>query len=145
MSEQNGIPSSPARPLLTHYAIRVRDLDATIRFYTAYTPLRAVNRRIDSVTGVGVVWLRQDNPHFTIVAIQPEKFEGPDFHKENLEHLGFELPSRKAVDDIAARLRKDGHDVFLGPLYHDPVVGYICMVRDPDGRIVEYSAEQMME
>lgn len=145
MAEADGTPTIPAKPVLTHYAIRVRDLDRTIRFYEAYTPLQAVNRRTDPVTGGGVVWLRQESPHFTIVAIQPETFNGPDFHQEGLEHLGFELTSRKAVDDIAARLKADGYDVFYGPLYYDRIVGYICMVRDPDGRIIEYSAEQVME
>jgi len=145
MSETDGTPTLPSKPVLTHYAIRVKNLDRTIEFYEKYTPLKATNRRLDKTTGAGVVWLRQDSPHFTIVAIQPEKFEGPDFHGEGLEHLGFELPSRAEVDSIARRLKADGFDVFLGPLYYDRIVGYICMVRDPDGRIVEYSAEQVME
>lgn len=133
------------RPTLTHTAIRVRDLKATIRFYEEFTPLRSVHTRVDQDTGTAVTWLRQEQPHFTIVAIQPEKFEGPDFRLEGLEHLGFELTSRAAVDEMAKRLRDAGHDVFYGPRYYDRIVGYICLVRDPDGRIVEYSAEQVME
>ncbi|MCA9773288.1 MAG: hypothetical protein KC466_12820, partial [Myxococcales bacterium] len=56
-------------------------------------------------------------------------------------HLGFELADRAAVDAKAAELRAAGHEV-AGPEYINPVVGYILMVRDPDGRVVEFSTEQ---
>jgi lactoylglutathione lyase len=32
----------------------------------------------------------------------------------------------------------------LGPMYRNPVVGYICLVRDPDGNNIEFSVEQVL-
>ena len=30
----------------------------------------------------------------------------------------------------------------LGPMYRNVVVGYICLIRDPDGNNIEFSVEQ---
>jgi len=56
-------------------------------------------------------------------------------------HFGYDLPSRAAVEEIAARRRTEGVLV-QGPADAGPIVGYFCMLRDPDGNLVEFSHGQ---
>jgi hypothetical protein len=56
-------------------------------------------------------------------------------------HLGFALPSRAAVDTIAARVRLAGYLVWE-PRQEPYPVGYYCGVRDPDGNMVKFSYGQ---
>ena len=41
-------------------------------------------------------------------------------------------------------MAKEDGTLVLGPRYMNPVVGYICLVRDPDGNQVEFSVEQVL-
>jgi catechol 2,3-dioxygenase-like lactoylglutathione lyase family enzyme len=61
----------------------------------------------------------------------------------SISHLGISLNTRAEVDRIAAMADADGILV-LGPRYMNPVVGYICIVRDPDGNQLEFSVEQVL-
>jgi lactoylglutathione lyase len=44
---------------------------------------------------------------------------------------------------VAALAEEEGRLV-LGPMYRNEVVGYICLVRDPDGNNIEFSVEQVL-
>jgi catechol 2,3-dioxygenase-like lactoylglutathione lyase family enzyme len=56
-------------------------------------------------------------------------------------HIGIELPSKAAVDEIAERARAEGCLAF-GPTEMPKHIGYICFIKDPDGNTVEYSYDQ---
>jgi len=58
-----------------------------------------------------------------------------------LQHLGFAVASREEVDRAAAAARAEGVLV-LEPLYAGPIVGYFCLIEDPDGNHVEFSYGQ---
>jgi len=58
-----------------------------------------------------------------------------------MAHFGYDLPSRAAVDDIARRAQAEGV-LMQGPADAGPIVGYYCMLRDPDGNLVEFSHGQ---
>ena len=58
-------------------------------------------------------------------------------------HLGLSLDSASDVDRIA-EMAKDEGCLLLGPMYRNEVVGYICVVTDPDGNNVEFSVEQVL-
>lgn len=124
---------------LTHVALFVRDVARTIDFYTRFAGLHVVHDRVDD--GVRVVWLseRREDPDFVIVAIHltPSAPGVPP----RMAHFGYDLPSRAAVDEIAARGRAEGV-LEQGPLDAGPIVGYLCMLRDPDGNLVEFSHGQ---
>lgn len=131
----------------THVALRVDDIDATIDFYTEMTPLRLIDRREDDV-GYGA-WLGMpgatNNPFILVVA---QFFEGrdpfADAPKEVLApfaHLGIELPGKDDVDAVAARAA-EADCLAMPPTMMPPPIGYICMVRDPDGNMVEFSWDQ---
>ena len=124
---------------LTHVALFVRDLTRTIEFYQRFVGLHIVHDRVDD--GVRVVWLseRERDPDFVIVAITLPP--GESAVPPRLAHFGYALPSRAAVDDIAARAA--AADVLeQAPVDAGPIVGYLCMLRDPDGNLVEFSHGQ---
>jgi catechol 2,3-dioxygenase-like lactoylglutathione lyase family enzyme len=127
------------KPRLTHIALGVRSLDRTIAFYERYACLTIVHERVDH--GSRVVWLgeRREDPEFVLVLFEVagEPPPGP----KTLQHLGFAVASRAEVDALAERARADGI-LGLEPLYAGPVVGYFCIVRDPDGNGVEFSHGQ---
>lgn len=142
--------------LLTHIALPVRDLDATLAFYAKYTSLVNIHERHDPATGLRSVWLANERDvtaeaaRFVIVLIcgsLPTQITG-DIEEHygfltSIAHLGISVESRAEVDRIAAMAKDDGC-LLLGPMYRNEVVGYICLVTDPDGNNIEFSVEQVL-
>ncbi len=147
--------------LLTHIALPVRDLTATLAFYAKYTNLVVIHERTDATTGLRSVWLANERDRtttadgdaaarFVIVLIEgklPTNITG-DIKEHygfltSISHLGLSLDSRADVDAIAAMAKDDGC-LLLGPMYRNEVVGYICVVTDPDGNNLEFSVEQVL-
>ena len=126
------------RPRFTHVALRVKDLDRSVAFYAKYPRLVVCHERVDE--GTRVVWLaeRTEDPEFVFVLIpMPHaQVERPGVH-----HFGFTVEDRAAVDAVAAKARGDGI-LREGPRDAGPVVGYFCVVEDPDGNWVEFSFGQ---
>jgi catechol 2,3-dioxygenase-like lactoylglutathione lyase family enzyme len=124
---------------LTHVALFARDIARTVDFYERFVGLHVVHDRIDD--RVRVVWLSEQthDPEFVIVAINLPP--GDPSVPPRLAHLGYGLPSRAAVDEIAARGQSEGLLV-QGPADAGPIVGYFCMLQDPDGNLVEFSHGQ---
>jgi catechol 2,3-dioxygenase-like lactoylglutathione lyase family enzyme len=127
------------KPVLTHVALGVRDLEGTIAFYRKHVRLHVVHDRTDG--SMRVVWLaeREHDPAFVLVLF--EVHGDPPPGPATLQHLGFAVASRDEVDAAAAAARADGI-LALEPVYAGPVVGYFCIVRDPDGNQVEFSYGQ---
>ena len=128
-----------SKPTCTHVALFCRDVESSVRFYTRHVGLSEVHRRVDD--GTTVVWMGEENRRepFVIVllGIRHPAGEGP------VAHLGYAVASRADVDDAAERGRADGIDV-QGPVQAGPVVGYYCMLKDPDGNWVEFSHGQSL-
>ncbi len=130
----------PTKPRLTHVALFVADVEATKRFYRDFADLHAVHDRVDG--GVAVAWLSEtaENPSFVIVVIQVAP-QGGEAVPPHLAHFGYDLPSRQAVDEVAKRGRAAGVLV-QEPEDAGPIVGYYCILRDPDGNLVEFAHGQ---
>lgn len=142
--------------LLTHIALPVRDLDATLAFYAKYTKLVNIHERQDPETGLRTAWLANARDitdagaRFVIVLIHgklPTKITG-DIKEQygflkSISHLGISVESRAEVDRLADMAREEGC-LLLGPMYRNEVVGYICVVTDPDGNNLEFSVEQVL-
>ena len=140
--------------LLTHIALPVRDLDAHLAFWAKYTRMEKIHERYDEDTHLRTAWLANSRDktekaaRFVVVLMEgklPTQITG-DIKEEygflrSIAHLGISLDSRDDVDRVAEMAKEDGILV-LGPMYRNPVVGYICLVRDPDGNNVEFSVEQ---
>ena len=142
--------------LLTHIALPVRSIDDHLDFYAKYTTMEVIHRRVDDETGLRTVWIANSEDktdaaaRFVIVLIEgklPTQITG-DIKEEygflrSISHLGISLDTRDDVDRVAEMARDEGILV-LGPMYRNPVVGYICLVRDPDGNNIEFSVEQVL-
>ena len=150
----NTVP--PPDSLWTHIALPVRSLDDTMAFYDKYTTLENIHERQDPETNLRSVWLAnpgdktEQAARFVLVLIEgslPKQITG-DIEEEygfltSISHLGISLNTRDEVDQIAAMAEEEGILV-LGPMYRNDVVGYICLIRDPDGNNVEFSVEQVL-
>ena len=145
---------SPPKSLFTHIALPVQDLDDMLAFYAKYTTLEQIHERYEPETGLRTAWLAntegktETSARFVLVLIcgsLPGQITG-DIKEEygfltSISHLGLSLSTRDEVDKIAAMAEEDGILV-LGPRYMNEVVGYICLISDPDGNQLEFSVEQ---
>jgi catechol 2,3-dioxygenase-like lactoylglutathione lyase family enzyme len=130
------------KPVLTHLALGVRDLERTITFYRRHARLHVVHDRLDG--DARVVWLseRAEEPDFVLVLFEVRA--DPPVAPSTLMHLGFAVDSREDVDAAAEEGRRQ--DVLMiPPHYAGPVVGYFCILRDPDGNQVEFSYGQPID
>tara|TARA_A100001037_G_scaffold141785_1_gene128566 strand:+ start:180 stop:572 length:393 start_codon:yes stop_codon:yes gene_type:complete len=124
---------------LTHLALPCNDLDATIKWYEKYTPLRKTHHRQDSEGAVA--WLSPQESGIVLVFIQKNDTSEPIPVLSPLAHLGIAVDSTEEVDQIAARGESDGCLAWEPRQESDPV-GYICALSDPDGNLVEFSYGQ---
>lgn len=127
------------RPTLTHLALHVRDIGASIAFYTGYCGLDVVRDRGEKNNRV--VWLAEPGRERAFVIVVIGGGPGRDQAEGDYSHQGFALASRAEVDDIARRAESAG--LLAWPAREEPYpVGYYCGVRDPDGNVVEFSYGQ---
>ena len=131
----------PARPHLTHVALWTSDIERSVDFYRKYCGLEVVHDRAED-DGGRVVWVGEHANHsrFVIVLIRrPVEHSAPN----SFAHFGFSCGSRAEVDERAAIARADGV-LELEPRDAGPIVGYFCMLRDPDRNSVEFSFGQAL-
>lgn len=134
---------------LTHVAFQATDIQRTIDFYARYTRMRVVHERPDTRRQSRVVWLREQEAEgsMTLVLFERDALDSPVPAEASefvaLNHLGFAVESREAVDEIARRAAEEDILV-LAPADHGEVVGYICEIVDPDGTVIEFSHGQRL-
>ncbi len=123
------------RPVMTHLALHVRDLEACVAFYRDWCGTVEVHRRD------GVAWLAEPGKERDFIFVLLEGGPGRDQAAGDYGHLGFALDSRDAVDALAERARAAG--ILVWEPRQDPYpAGYYCGVKDPDGNMVEFSHGQ---
>lgn len=146
MSESN-YTMHPPEPRWTHIALRVTDIDATIAWFKEFTPLELIDKREDDM-GYGA-WLgmpgETNNPFLLVLA---QFFEGSDPFANApkavlapFAHFGMEMPNKGDIDEIAAKAEAVGC-LAMPPTMMPPPIGYITMLKDPDGNTVEFSWDQ---
>jgi catechol 2,3-dioxygenase-like lactoylglutathione lyase family enzyme len=117
---------------MTHVALPVTDLDASIAFYERWAKLSVVHRRPD------VAWLSDGTRPFVVVLIEAPEVRHP---LRPMAHLGVGCASRAEIDEICERAREE--DILVdGPKDYGPPVGYWAFLRDPDGHTLEVSHGQ---
>jgi catechol 2,3-dioxygenase-like lactoylglutathione lyase family enzyme len=125
---------------LNHIAMLVKDAAVSAEFYKRYCGMEIIHDRQDNE--IHVSWLRVPSQKDGFMIVLLETLGELSTEPGNMDHLGFYVESRKDVDEIAAMARKEG--ILLSePEYAGPIIGYYCMVRDPDGYMAEFSCEQM--
>ncbi|MEN7538575.1 VOC family protein [Aurantiacibacter flavus] len=138
----------PKRAMWTHIALAVKDVDATVAWYEKFTHMRTLQRREDD-DGKNAWLADPDEKERAFVLVIGQFFEGKDPFAPQphpplgpFAHIGIELPTREAVDAVAALGKEDGC-LALGPMqFPKEDVGYICFLKDPDGNTIEFSYDQ---
>ena len=126
-------------PRLTHIALHLRDLEASIVFYRDICGMKIVHQREDG--GTRVVWMAEPGRETDFIFVLIPGGPGRDQAENDFSHLGFALESKEAVDTVAAAAERAGY--LAWPPRQEPYpVGYYCGVRDPDGNFVEFSYGQ---
>jgi catechol 2,3-dioxygenase-like lactoylglutathione lyase family enzyme len=123
---------------LTHIALAVSAIDASVGFYKTYAGMQVVHQRKDSGTGVNVAWLSDLTRPFVIVLIESGADAPP---LRPLSHLGVALRSREEVDRLCEQARRESRQV-QGPQDSGYPVGYWAFIADPDGHTLELSYGQ---
>jgi catechol 2,3-dioxygenase-like lactoylglutathione lyase family enzyme len=133
---------------LTHVALPVTDLDASLDFYRRFADMEVVHRRRDEETGGHVVWVSDRTRPFVIVLIESRPAAvassgsaATDGGLTGFSHLGVGCETRQEVDRRCELARGEGRTV-LGPLDSGPPVGYWAFITDPDGNNLELSHGQ---
>jgi catechol 2,3-dioxygenase-like lactoylglutathione lyase family enzyme len=123
---------------LTHVALPVSNLDASIAFYAKYARMQVVHRRTDAETGTEVAWISDRTRPFVVVLIEVPKVEHPLLP---FAHLGVGCASRDEVDRLCEQAQSEGCLRF-GPLDSGYPVGYWALIADPDDHTLEVSFGQ---
>lgn len=139
MSEDsNGaIGKAAGRIGLTHLALRCRDTTVTAKFYESVCGMSLVHEREGDDMPVYWVSARPLGLDFVLVLLGG----GEEGSAPRMDHLGFTVESREAVDRVAAKARELGI-LQYEPQDSGPPVGYWTIIRDPDGNWVEFSHDQ---
>lgn len=123
---------------LTHIALPVSDLEASIQFYAVYAGMEVIHRRVDAQTGISVVWLSDRTRPFAIVLIQTASVNSV---LSPVAHLGVGCQSREQMDALCQKARQEGVLIQEPQDYGYPV-GYWAFLRDPNGHTLELSYGQ---
>ncbi len=131
------------QPRWTHIALPSGDLDASIAWYEAFTPLVLLDRREDA--DGRAAWLSHakqvENPFVLVLVMfwqdqgRAQPTMGP------FAHIGIEMPERADVDGLADRARAAGC-LAWEPRDMPAPIGYVCALTDPDGNVIEISHNQ---
>lgn len=123
---------------LTHVALPVRSVTASVEFYRRYAAMEIVHERVDPATGARVAWVSDHTRPFVVVLIESPEVKHPLLP---LAHLGVGCRSREEVDRLAAVARAEGRACF-GPTDAGYPVGYFALISDPDHHTLEISHGQ---
>jgi catechol 2,3-dioxygenase-like lactoylglutathione lyase family enzyme len=147
MASESNHTVRPSRTTWTHIAFAVKDIEASIAWYEAFTHLRLLARGEDK-DGKNA-WLGDPaQPDAPFILVLGQFYEGHDPFAPAphpplgpFAHIGIEAESQEAVDEIAAKAKAVGCLAF-GPTQMPKQIGYVCFIKDPDGNTIEYSYDQ---
>ena len=120
---------------LTYTGIRVKDIDASVRFYTSVLGMQEVNRFTQPATKGTVVFLAmKGSDHHLELNYYPKgsRFDTPYEVGEGLDHIGFETTD---LDGVLAEAERAGYPAVLE--MKDPSHRW-AYIQDPNGIWVEF-------
>ncbi len=111
---------------LTHVALAVRDLDASIAFYQKYAGMAVIHRRARE--GVRSAWISDHTRPFVVVLVEAADRQDPPLGP--FGHLGVACASREAIDQLYAEACREGRPT-RAPIDAGDPVGYTARIADP--------------
>jgi catechol 2,3-dioxygenase-like lactoylglutathione lyase family enzyme len=128
-------------PKLTHIALRVSSIDQSVKFYETYACLKLISMREEKEGRVAWLGNPKVKEQFIIVLLE-FPFQGSE--QPRFDHIGLDVPSRNYVDEINQKAKDEGI-LFMEAKDHGNITGYFCIVKDPDGNLVEFSHGQKID
>lgn len=125
---------------LDHVAVYVRDLEAMKDFYVTYFGATANEGYHNPKTGLRTYFLSFAGDARVEIMQRPGHEEYPAPERAGWIHAAFTVGTTSDVDDLAARLSRDGFQITNGPR----VTGdgyYEAVVIDPEGNEIEIVAD----
>jgi len=110
-----------------------------VDFYRRYVELNEVHRRTEH--GVTVVWMAEEGREHQFVTVLIGVPHEDAVNPAPLAHIGYAVGCRAEVDRLAEIAKRDGL-LRSPPADGGSIVGYFCIVEDPDGNSVEFSYGQ---
>jgi catechol 2,3-dioxygenase-like lactoylglutathione lyase family enzyme len=132
---------------LTHVALLVGDVEASLAFYARYAAMQVAHQRADAATGSRVAWITDHTRPFVIVLVEARASVPRRLQRlvgrltPGVQHLGVGCASREEVDRLCDEARREGR-LRRGPTDSGYPVGYWAFIDDPDGHILEISFGQ---
>lgn len=130
-TDRTDAPVRAAR--LQHFAVRSRQTPALLAFYRDVLGFAVSDRVEDQSARLRACFLRSDPEHHVLAIFEASQ--------QRHDHLSFETTDWAALRDWADRMSMLQVPMVWGVGRHGPGNDVFFMVRDPDGNLVEISAE----
>lgn len=121
-----------------HVMIRVKDIDASMRFYTE---LLDMNRTGEVILDDCTLYYLSDEDGQTQIELTYNK-ETPENGYKNgnaFGHLAFETNS---MEEFSKRMQSMGYEYLYEPYFMPEVNMHIAFLKDPDGNEIEIMSKQ---
>lgn len=121
---------------IEHAAIWVKDLEAMKAFYETYFNGKANSKYHNQAKEFESYFITFDEGARLEIMRKAGTVRPGEDKRTGWAHLAFSLGSRQAVDEMTARLQKDGYHLADGPR----VTGdgyYESVFKDPEGNLIE--------
>jgi catechol 2,3-dioxygenase-like lactoylglutathione lyase family enzyme len=133
----------PQTRRLGHVVLNVRDLQASVRFYTEIVGLEVSDYIEDQMA-----FLRCGRDHHDLALAQipadsPRSSALYAAGRPGLEHFSYEVGSLAEIEEAAEFLQEKGVEIVRGIGKHGPGANLFLVFKDPDGNYCEFYAEMI--